>query len=92
MATIAVHNPIGPEPAASGSNSELPLLRESSAGVLENGKQNAEFIMTAIVEQLGVQYGVMPSGVSHTRVAPTPTETLDELSAKSDWVLVGSAD
>ena len=92
MAKIAVHNPIGPELETSDGNTNMPLLRESVAGVLENGKQNAEFIMTAIVEEMGKQYGVIPSGVSHTRVAATPKEILDDLAAKSDWVLVGSAD
>lgn len=92
MATIVVHNPIGAELETGSGNTDLPLLRESGAGVLVNGKQNAEFIMTAIIEEMGKQYGVVPTDVSHIRVAATPKESLDDLVAKSDWVLVGSAD
>ena len=92
MAKIVIHNPVGPEVEQNEGTIALPPLRESGAAVLENGKQNAEFLMTAIVEELAERYGVTLATVAHTKVAPTPKEMLDEVVAASDWVLVGSAD
>ena len=45
---IELHNPTAPEPAAVGELEDFPEIRESIVGVLENGKQHAELVMTSI--------------------------------------------
>jgi hypothetical protein len=90
---IELHNPTAPEPAAVGEPEEFPEIRESIVGVLENGKQHAELVMTSIAEELGQRYGVIHSMTRHKPVStPADPAILDELAAESDWVMVGSAD
>ena len=92
MAKIILHNPTGPELVRDAGDPKLPRLRESTAGVLVNGKQNAELVMTSILAGLRERYGVTQAVVAHTVSAVTKQEIIDELAAKCDWVIVGSSD
>ncbi len=91
--TIELHNPTASEPAADGDVRDLPEIRESIVGILENGKQHAKLILTAIAENLGERYGVIHAMTRHKPVStPADPQILDELANSTDWVLVGSAD
>lgn len=91
--TIEVHNPTAQGPAPSGGIGDLPELRESVVGVLENGKQHAKLIMEEIAKDLGTRYGVIHGMTRHKPVStPADPAILDELAKSVDWALVGSAD
>ena len=93
MATVQVHNPTAAEPQSQEIATQMRGLRESRVGILENGKQHAELVLSAIVDDLSRQYGVIKSVVGHkTAAAPAAPEVIDELAEHSDWVFVGSAD
>lgn len=93
MTQVALHNPTAPEPEAQGETQDMPELRESVVGVLENGKQHAKLILEEIAKDLGQRYGVIHSMTRNKPVStPADPAILDELSKSSDWVLVGSAD
>ncbi len=86
-------NPSAPEPAATAQTSPIAQLSKSRVGVLENGKQHAELILTSIAELLGAAHGVELVTVVHKSVAAAADPAvIDELVEKADWVLVGSAD
>lgn len=86
-------NPSAPEPAAAAPNAGLGQLTNSRVGILENGKQHAELIMTSIAELLGETHGVELATVTHKSVAAAAEpKVIDELVDRADWVLVGSAD
>ncbi len=93
MATVELHNPTAPEPAAQDGLQDMPQIRESVVGVLENGKQHAKLVLEGIARDLGDRYGVIHTITRHKPVStPTDPEILDELAETVDWVLVGSAD
>ena len=92
MAKITLYNPQAPELSRDSGNPDLPPLRESTAGVLTNDKQNSELVMSAILEELGTRYGVTNAVVCHTASGGIRQDTVDELAAKCDWVIVGSSD
>ena len=92
MAKVTLHNPQAPELTRDAGSPDLPALRESTAGVLTNDKQNSELIMTAVVEELGKCYGVTHAMVAHNASRGIKQEVIEELAAKCDWVLVGSSD
>ena len=86
-------NPSAPEPAAAAPTPPIAQLSESRVGVLENGKQHAELILTSIAELLGAAHGVELVTVMHKSIAAAADPAvIDELVDKADWVLVGSAD
>lgn len=89
---ITLHNPQGPELVHDSGNPTLPRLRESTAGVLTNGKQNSELVMSAVLAVLQERFGVTPAVVCHTVSGVTNQDIIDELAAKCDWVFVGSSD
>ncbi len=93
MAKVLVHKPTAPPPVAQQSTAKMKNLRESRPGVLANQKQHAELVLSAIVDRLGTDYGVIKSMIGH-KVTSGPAEpaVIDQLAASSDWVLVGSAD
>jgi hypothetical protein len=93
MAKVLVHNPQAPEPQTDTSLAELKWLPESRAGIFPNRKQNAELVMTQIVEELGRQYGVIKAMVGERPTGTRPDPAMvDELVEKCDWVIVGSGD
>jgi len=93
MTTVELHNPTAPEPIAQDSLQDMPKIRESVVGVLENGKQHAKLVLEEIAKDLGDRYGVIHSMTRHKPVStPTDPAILDELAETVDWVLVGSAD
>jgi hypothetical protein len=67
-------------------------LRGRRAGILDNGKANAGFLMSAIVERLRQTHGVTDVVKRQKPVAGPPSpEVVADLS-RCDFVLVGSAD
>ncbi|MGF1598952.1 MAG: hypothetical protein ACFCVK_18855 [Acidimicrobiales bacterium] len=90
---VQLVNPSAPEPAVAVPTAGIAHLAGSRVGVLENGKQHAELILTSIAELLGSSHGVELVTVTHKKVAAAADpEVIDELAEKADWVLVGSAD
>jgi len=90
---VQLVNPSAPEPAAAEATAGLARLARSRVGVLENGKQHAELILTSIAELLGTSHGVELVTVAHKSVAAAADPAvIDELVETADWVLVGSAD
>jgi hypothetical protein len=93
VAKILVHNPSAPEVSTRTAVSALAAIRESRAGVLSNGKQHAELVMSEIARRLGDRYGVIHTYTGHKPVAgPAEPAVVEELVSSCDWVLVGSAD
>ena len=93
MPKIQIVNPTAPEMVADQSGGRFPEIRESHVGVLENGKQHAELILTEIARALGDRYGVIHATTQHKSVAlPADPAVIDTLVNTTDWVLVGSAD
>ena len=93
MTTVELHNPTAPEPTTQDSLQDMPKIRESVVGVLENGKQHAKLILEEIARDLGDRYGVIHA-ITRNKPVSTPTDPgiLDELAQSVDWVLIGSAD
>lgn len=90
---VQLVNPSAPEPAAAAPSAGINQLTRSRVGVLENGKQHAELILTSIAELLGGSHGVELVTVTHKSVAAAADPAvIDELAESVDWVLVGSAD
>jgi hypothetical protein len=90
---LQIVNPTAPEPALVVGSGGLSRLVGSRVGVLENGKQHAELLLTTIAEELRARHGVELATVTHKSVAAAaPPEVIDELVSEADWVLVGSAD
>jgi hypothetical protein len=90
---VRIVNPTAPEPATIVGNGGLARLARSRVGVLENGKQHAELLLTSIAELLGPDHGVELVTVAHKSIAaPADPAVIDLLVEKADWVLVGSAD
>ena len=90
---LQIVNPTAPEPGLIVGSGGLSHLAGSRVGVLENGKQHAELLLTTIAGLLGSEHGVELVTVTHKSVAaPAPPEVVDELVRSADWVLVGSAD
>lgn len=90
---VQLVNPSAPEPAAAAPSAGITQLARSRVGVLENGKQHAELILTSIAELLGSSHGVELVTVTHKSVAAAADPAvIDELASSVDWVLVGSAD
>ncbi len=93
MAKVQVHNPSAPEQEPAAATAQMTDLRESRVGILENGKQHARLLLSAIVDDLAQRLGAIPSVVGHKSAsAPAEPEVIDELAGRSDWVFVGSAD
>lgn len=90
---VRLVNPSAPEPEAAASAVAISQLARSRVGVLENGKQHAELLLTAIAELLGETHEVELVTVAHKSVAAAADPAvIDELTERADWVLVGSAD
>ncbi len=90
---LQIVNPTAPEAEVALGSGGLARLAGSRVGVLENGKQHAELILTSIAQLLGPDHGVQLVTVVHKSVAAAADPAvIDELVEKADWVLVGSAD
>ncbi len=90
---VTVYDPTA-EPRALGATlaPRLGALRGRRAGILDNGKQNAGVLMSAIVERLRADHGVAEVVRREKPVAGPPSpEAVADLS-RCDFVLVGSAD
>ncbi len=86
-------NPTAPEPGLVVGSGGLSRLNGSRVGVLENGKQHAELLLTSIAELLRDDHGVELVRITHKSIAaPADPEVIDTLVREADWVLVGSAD
>lgn len=90
---LKIVNPTAPEAELITGSGGLAQLANSRVGVLENGKQHAELLLTSIAELLGPDNGVELVQIAHKGIAaPADESVLDDLAEKVDWVLVGSAD
>ncbi|MDH4144046.1 MAG: hypothetical protein OEY23_02640 [Acidimicrobiia bacterium] len=90
---LQIVNPTAPEAELVAGSGGLARLANSRVGVLENGKQHAELLLTTIAELLGPDHGVELVTVAHKSVAaPADPSVIDHLVNNADWVLVGSAD
>ena len=93
MARVVLHNPSAPAPKEEQPSGSLIPLAESRAGILANGKQHAELVMSAVIDRLAQQYGVIKAGTGRiTTSSRSDPVVLDEMSRAADWVIVGSAD
>ncbi len=93
MAKVLVHNPTAGPPESQESTAEMREMRESRVGILVNEKQHAELVLSAMVDRLAHDYGVIKSMIRHKiTTGPAEPAVIDELVASSDWVLLGSAD
>jgi hypothetical protein len=91
--TITVYDPTAePRPLGVTLAARPGTLRGRRAGILDNGKQNAGYLMSAIVDRLRVTHGVTDLVKREKPVAGPPSpQVVDDLS-RCDFVLVGSAD
>ena len=90
---LQIVNPTAPEPGQILGSGGLSRLAGSRVGVLENGKQHAQLLLTTIAELLAAEHGVQLVTVQHKTVAaPASQEVIDALVEQTDWVLVGSSD
>jgi hypothetical protein len=90
---VTVYDPTA-EPRAQGATlaPRLGTLAGRRAGILDNGKQNAGVVMSAIVERLRASHGVADVVKREKPVAGPPSaEVVADLS-RCDFILVGSAD
>ena len=92
MATIRIHSPLGRVADALGIVASPPSLGESRLGILENGNENALFVMKAIAAAMAERRGTIEGANAHFQLAQPDPRVLDEVAAKNDWVIVGGAD
>jgi hypothetical protein len=90
---ITVYDPTA-EPRSLGVTlaARLDTLRGRRAGILDNGKQNAGYLMSAIVERLRETHGVTDVVKREKPVAGPPSEQVVADLSRCDFALVGSAD
>ena len=90
---ITVYDPTA-EPRALGATlaPRLATLRGTRAGILDNGKQNAGYLMSAIVERLRATHGVAEVVKREKPVAGPPSEQVVADLSQCDFLLVGSSD
>ena len=92
-ATVRLVDPTAPEPAAAATSGGVGDLRGARVGVLENGKQHAELLLTGLAAALADGHGAVRADTHHKSVAaPAEPAVIDALVAGADLVLVGSAD
>ncbi|MCH2171031.1 hypothetical protein MK489_09630 [Myxococcota bacterium] len=93
--TVRVHNPAG-EVEVSGVVRAMgpPRLTGKRIAILDNGKPNADLLMSRIVQGLTERFGGRGVGTWQKQTAATPCEAdvLDALVAGADLVVTGSAD
>ena len=70
----------------------LDTFRGKRAGILDNGKPNAGFLMLAVAERLRASYGVTEIVKREKPVAGPPSRQALEDLARCDFALVGSSD
>jgi hypothetical protein len=69
-------------------------LSGARVGLLENGKQNASLFLTEVADILRERYGAGEALVMRKEnfAQPAAPELIDELSGKSDLVVIGVGD
>lgn len=94
MANFRVYNPTAPEASSGAEETALGNVREARVSILDNNKQNAKAALLTLAGGLAERYGTVLAVQGHKASAggPAKPETVDELVAKSDLVLIGSAD
>jgi hypothetical protein len=70
----------------------LDTFKGKRAGILDNGKPNAGFLMRAVAERLRASYGVTEIVKREKPVAGPPSPQALEDLARCDFALVGSSD
>jgi len=70
----------------------LTTFRGKRAGILDNGKPNAGFLMLAVAERLRAAHGVAEIVKREKPVAGPPSPQALEDLARCDFALVGSSD
>ena len=81
-----------PKILAAGLAPRLASLEGKRAGILDNGKPNAGFLMLAVAERLRASYGVTEIVKREKPVAGPPSPRALEDLARCDFALVGSSD
>ena len=81
-----------PKILAAGLAPRLASLEGKRAGILDNGKPNAGFLMLAVAERLRASYGVTEIVKRDKPVAGPPSPRALEDLARCDFALVGSSD
>jgi hypothetical protein len=90
---VTLYDPTA-EPKAMGAElaPRLATLRGARGGILDNGKANAGFLMSAILDRMRATHGVTDVVKRRKPVAGPPSaEVVADLS-RCDFVLIGSAD
>ena len=89
---VAVYDPTA-EPRSTGVTlaPRLTTFRGKRAGILDNGKPNAGFLMLAVAERLR-GHGVTEIVKREKPVAGPPSPEVLEDLARCDFALVGSSD
>jgi hypothetical protein len=95
---VELVNPVAPAPDRGPAASGRPApswsgLANARVSIVENGKANAEDLLEALQGLLVSRYGAIRGITIHKEVSgPVHDEALAALVARSDLVLVGSAD
>jgi len=89
---LIVYDPTA-EPKSTGVTlaARLTTFRGKRAGILDNGKPNAGFVMLAVAERLRA-HGVTEIVKREKPVAGPPSPQVLEDLARCDFALVGSSD
>ncbi|HEY8215498.1 MAG TPA: UGSC family (seleno)protein [Acidimicrobiia bacterium] len=95
MLVYAPDGDVGPEPVA--RTPARPALAGLRIGVLDNGKPNADVLLTRVAEQLAARTGaavtlVTEKGPGGNAATPCTPEVFERLTECCDVVLTGSAD
>ena len=90
---VTVYDPTA-DPKSTGVRlaPRLDTFRGKRAGILDNGKPNAGFLMLAVAERLRTSYGVTEIVKREKPVAGPPSPQALEDLARCDFALVGSSD
>ncbi len=99
---VRIYDPCGPIADPALGPLTAPRARPDSVrglriGVLDNGKPNADVLLTTLAEELVRRYGALPGlvttkGDGANAATPARPDVLDRLSKEVDVTLVGSAD
>jgi hypothetical protein len=93
--SIRIYSPEGVTvPSRRVAAEPVAALSGLHIGLLGNGKPNAALLLTALADRVAARTGAQVEVVREKGTAATPAEpgVLEELAARADVVLTGSAD
>ena len=90
---VTVYDPTA-DPKSTGVTlaPRLDTFKGKRAGILDNGKPNAGFLMLTVARRLQEQYGVGEIVKREKGIAGAPSPTILDALTQCDFALVGSAD